>query len=224
MTGHALTRYCRSTADLLVIRSPFHRDDPGGHHIADRGSHGDLLPRQTVARSCAPRTMTTGHGAWCTQCWLTEPSSASVKPPWPRLPTTSRSAPPAASSRTCAALPSRTVELTLTGLAGSTVSLIAPPAPAPHAREIAVHHHPDRRERHPAVRHRVVPGNDRLDGGARQLGLPNCPGQRRLRRLRAIHTHDNPMLRLLCACSLMPVPPEVTPSGWRIQAGQSRGI
>ena len=32
----------------------------------------------------------------------------------------------AASSRICAALPSRTVELTLTGLAGSTVSLIAP--------------------------------------------------------------------------------------------------
>src|ERR1022692_531180 len=50
----------------------------------------------------ASRTTTTGHGAWCTQCMLTEPSSAPAKPPCPRLPTTSRSASAAASIRTCA--------------------------------------------------------------------------------------------------------------------------
>ena len=84
--------------------------------------------------------MTTGHRAWCTQCWLTEPSSASAKPPCPRLPTTSKSAPCAASIRTCAALPSRTVELTLTGLVGSTVSLIAALSHLRRrAREVDVH-------------------------------------------------------------------------------------
>ena len=40
-----------------------------------------------------PQITTTGHGACCTQCWLTEPRSASAKPPCPRLPTIGRPAP-----------------------------------------------------------------------------------------------------------------------------------
>jgi hypothetical protein len=61
--------------------------------------------RDRVDQGCAwswPRITTTGQGACCTQCMLTEPSSASAKPPCPRLPTTSRPAPSQASSSTWA--------------------------------------------------------------------------------------------------------------------------
>src|ERR1700722_9139911 len=72
-----------------------------------------------------PRTTTTGQDACCTQCWLTEPSSASANPPCPRLPTTSKSASADASSSTWAAWPWATRARTGTSLAGSRVLLIA---------------------------------------------------------------------------------------------------
>ena len=46
--------------------------------------------------------MTTGQAAWWAHCWLTEPSSSPAKPPWPREPTTSRSASRDSSTRTAA--------------------------------------------------------------------------------------------------------------------------
>ena len=50
-------------------------------------------------------TTTTAHGACATTCSLTDPRSMPVKPPCPRLPTTSRSAPAAASSSTVTGCP-----------------------------------------------------------------------------------------------------------------------
>ena len=44
----------------------------------------------------------TGQWAWVTQCSLTEPRSIPANSPWPRLPTTRRSAPADASTRICA--------------------------------------------------------------------------------------------------------------------------
>src|SRR5436190_33768 len=38
-------------------------------------------------------TTSTGQGACCTQCWLTEPSNTPARVPCPRLPTTSNCAP-----------------------------------------------------------------------------------------------------------------------------------
>jgi hypothetical protein len=53
----------------------------------------------------SPCTTTTGQCACWAQCWLTDPSSIPGKPPWPRQPTTRRSAPTAASSSTGRAVP-----------------------------------------------------------------------------------------------------------------------
>ncbi|TCM50576.1 ABC transporter family protein [Kribbella sp. VKM Ac-2568] len=49
-----------------------------------------------AAQRIGQRTMATGQGAWCRTCWPVEPSSRPVKPPRPREPTTTRSAPSAA--------------------------------------------------------------------------------------------------------------------------------
>ncbi len=75
--------------------------------LAGRDAH--VLVSRTTGPCCslaycpwfsAPRTTRTGQCACMTQCRLTEPISAEVKPPCPRLPTTSRSAPCAARSST----------------------------------------------------------------------------------------------------------------------------
>src|SRR5207248_10595828 len=60
-------------------------------------------------------TTSTGQGACCTQCWLTEPSNTPARVPCPRLPTTSNCAPRAASSSTCAGCPCTTRGTTCTG-------------------------------------------------------------------------------------------------------------
>ena len=92
---------------------------PGAHRrAAGRGS-----PVQPgVTRS---RITTTGQVAWCTQCWPTEPSRAPANPPWPRLPTTSSSAPAEASSSARAALPSTTAGLIVAGSSGPATSAMA---------------------------------------------------------------------------------------------------
>ena len=91
--------------------------------LLDRGPAAAGRPgRRPSAAAAASRMITTGHGAWWTQCWLTEPSSASENPPSPRLPTTSRSAPRAALSSTRGGLPSAAFAVTCTGAAGSTAS------------------------------------------------------------------------------------------------------
>ena len=53
-------------------------------------------------------TISTGHAACCAHWWLTDPSSSPRKPPRPREPTTSRSAPAASPVRTLTAWPSIT--------------------------------------------------------------------------------------------------------------------
>ena len=88
------------------------------------GVFGPLVPRresltEARARSSPPAdedappcyspssvgTTTTGQRAWWVHCWLTDPRSSPAKPPRPREPTTSRSAPWAASSSADAAPP-----------------------------------------------------------------------------------------------------------------------
>jgi len=64
--------------------------------------------------SVGPRWTTTGQWAWATQCWLTEPSTIPAKAPWPRWPTTSRSAPSERDTSSSAGCPSRTWALTST--------------------------------------------------------------------------------------------------------------
>lgn len=66
-----------------------------------------LHPALTVTGHPMPgqRTTTTGQAAWATRCWLTEPSSMPANPPWPRDPTTSRSALPDNSISTLAGFP-----------------------------------------------------------------------------------------------------------------------
>lgn len=63
-----------------------------------------------LGESCA---ITTGQAAWCTQRWLTDPSSASARTLCPRLPSTSRAARAEASTRTWAASPLITDEVIL---------------------------------------------------------------------------------------------------------------
>ena len=46
----------------------------GGRRLAGAGTNKSPTPS-------ANRTTTTGQVAWCTQCWPTEPSSASTNPP-----------------------------------------------------------------------------------------------------------------------------------------------
>jgi len=55
-----------------------------------------LRKRRWVGDAYSPCTTSTGHLACSTQVRLTEPSSRPAKPPWPRLPMMSMSAPSAA--------------------------------------------------------------------------------------------------------------------------------
>lgn len=80
--------------DLVAMSQP-----PGWWSYASSGAA--LAGRHQACQECLySRMMTTGQDAWCTQLRLTEPSRAAVKPPCPRLPRTSRSAPVAVSSST----------------------------------------------------------------------------------------------------------------------------
>ena len=45
--------------------------------------------------------------------------------------------------------------------------------------------------RHPAVERRILPGDDDLQGGAGELGLPGSPAQRRLGAFRPVDAHDD---------------------------------
>ena len=129
-----------------------------------------MQPRQ----SRGVRTTTTGQRAWCTQCWPTEPSSASVKPLCPLLPTTSRSASLAASRRARAGfvpdddradhhaerLEAHVVDgLIERGLGG-----------LPGAGSVV--------RRRPAELHQRQPGRHRVDLGPGEPGLTHRPGQR----------------------------------------------
>ena len=69
-----------------------------GEHDGERGS-------RIKTRRRDQRRTTTGQAACATTCWLTEPSSMPAKPPCPRDPTTSRSAPWDMSISTLAGFP-----------------------------------------------------------------------------------------------------------------------
>ena len=64
---------------------------------------------QSPAGHSATRNTSTGQWALATQCSLTEPRSMPANSPWPRLPTTSRSAPLEASTSSGAGWPSATL-------------------------------------------------------------------------------------------------------------------
>ncbi len=94
------------TTDLRVDSSRSRRADlaappagpsPEGRARATPGAAFEI-ERVAGARVCvqADRTMRTAHGAWSATCWLTEPRRRRSKPPSPREPTTSKSAPSAA--------------------------------------------------------------------------------------------------------------------------------
>jgi hypothetical protein len=55
-----------------------------------------MVIAQAQPLAAGPEVITTGHGAWWVTWLLTEPMSRRAKPPLPRAPTTSRSAPAAA--------------------------------------------------------------------------------------------------------------------------------
>jgi hypothetical protein len=69
------------------------------------------------------RTITTGQGAWWAQCWLTEPRSKPEKPPCPREPTISSSAPWAAARRARAGS-SATVEVVISTSLGTPATAL----------------------------------------------------------------------------------------------------
>ena len=78
------------------------------HAPAHAGSESSPDPDRGRCGGQSPagwRTTTTGHGAWSTTCWLTDPSSRPLKPPRPREPTTTRSASEHCSSTAVAPLP-----------------------------------------------------------------------------------------------------------------------
>lgn len=74
-------------------------------------------------------TTTTGQLAWTAQKVLTEPSSRPMKPPWPRLPTTSISASRPASMRTFAGCPWRTSARRSAGLSSPNAVATASVSP-----------------------------------------------------------------------------------------------
>jgi len=53
-----------------------------------RGQAPESRPGAGYAAVRGPGTTATGQAAWCRTAWLTEPSSRPVKPPRPRVPTT----------------------------------------------------------------------------------------------------------------------------------------
>ena len=81
-----------------------------------RRHRASSVPVAGAGRS-SPGTTTTGHGACCTTCWLTDPSSSPLNPPTPREPTTTSSAPRAASSRARAGRSFTTRRSTATSIA-----------------------------------------------------------------------------------------------------------
>src|SRR5581483_11694813 len=86
-----------------------------GGHGRDRTTAGfDRLHRELPGGQAAGGMITTGQGAWWATCWLTEPSRRPLNPPRPRDPTTSRSAPLAASTRTWDGPPAMTLGSTAT--------------------------------------------------------------------------------------------------------------
>ena len=83
---NTLKSHVRSVYRKLGVESRQAAVEAGRRSLAD-------LTAAAGTRRTSQRTMRTGHFAWCTMCWLTEPSRISRNPPWPRAPTTSVNAP-----------------------------------------------------------------------------------------------------------------------------------
>jgi hypothetical protein len=109
LMGEAVEVYADRHRQLEVL-------DPDGRELMVSVGAAVFTLRLALRRSCIelrpgqslPRTTTTGQCAWCTQCWLTDPSSVPAKAPWPRQPTTRSAACADASMSTWAGFPGTT--------------------------------------------------------------------------------------------------------------------
>ncbi len=146
----------------------------GGRRGAPDAPIDSCLARRGRSSRAAARCTSTGQCALVTQYSLTEPISMPTNSPWPRLPTTSRSAPLEASTRTGAGWP-------LTNRA----STFRPGCSAAHPGNGGVEHLLDVRlgievvgDRHrPAVARRPLPRHHDLEGALRS-GRPGGPPTR----------------------------------------------
>ena len=99
-----------------------------GRRVPGGAARGRPSARLSDRRDASQRTTRTGQCAWATTCWLVEPISRPTKPPWPRVPTTTRSASSLASTRDFAGWPSTTRVVT---------APTSDPAPRPRSRPAA---------------------------------------------------------------------------------------
>src|SRR5947208_2284155 len=77
------------TTMLFIDRPPCERADRLLRQASQVGGHDGRVEGHKLT-AC---TTAIGHGVWCRQRRPTDPSNSPVKPPPPRAPTTSRSAP-----------------------------------------------------------------------------------------------------------------------------------
>jgi hypothetical protein len=121
-------------------------------------------------------TTVTGQRAWWTHCWLTDPSSSSLKPPRPREPTTSRSASADISTSTWAGGPSMTAVFHVDGRVVAAHSLNRLPQ---HLFRAALSFSAYARPRNPVLtRGAERPRADSADRVAASLSAAAGPAQR----------------------------------------------
>ena len=194
VSGELCSPFCCACAVhhalLLVSGSERFTDPVWSAPVGEPRVEGPAIQRRIqrphTRHSSRTGTMTTGHGAWCAHCWLTEPRSNPAKPPRPREPTTRRSAP-------CAISTSRTAAEPLSNRASWSV-------PSRSAREAVVEHRLRFRDqlRVDVLRERHTPC-DRVGERVHDLEVRvtksrflGCPRERRISPFRAVHSDNDP--------------------------------